>query len=109
MNVNVIDALAQHLVTCYPDLSMDEGRIIAHAYIFRNSTMPVMTGNPRTPPDGHLDSTIGLGFLDSPGYMAQYCQALVVGDYLCEHPTEAGMVRISDCMIPVCERIINDL
>ena len=80
-----------------------------HAYIFRNSTMPVMTGNPRTPPDGHLDSTIGLGFLDSPSYMAQYCQALVVGDYLCEHPTEAGMVRISDRMIPVCEKIINDL
>ena len=30
-------------------------------------------------------------------------------DYLCEHPTEAGMVRISDRMIPVCEKIINDL
>lgn len=109
MGGNIIDIMAQRMVIENPNLSMDEGRIIAHAYIFRNSTMPVMTGNPRTPPDGHLDSTIGLGFLDSPSYMAQYCQALVVGDYLCEHPTEAGMVRISDRMIPVCEKIINDL
>lgn len=30
-------------------------------------------------------------------------------DYLCEHPTEAGMVRISDRMIPVCEKIIDNL
>lgn len=109
MKVNVIDALAQHLGACYTDLSMDEGRIIAHAYIFRNSTIPAFTGNPRTPPKGYLDSTIGLGFLDSPGSMARYCQVLVVDDYLCEHPTETGMVRISDCMIPVCEKIINNL
>ena len=109
MSGNLIDMMAEGLRGQFPDLSMDEGRIIAHAYIFRNSTMPVMTGNPRTPPDGHLDSTIGLGFLDSPGYMAQYCQALVVGDYLCEDPTEAGMVRISDRMIPVCEKIIDNL
>ena len=109
MSGNLIDMMAEGLRGQFPYLSMDEGRIIAHAYIFRNSTMPVMTGNPRTPPDGHLDSTIGLGFLDSPGYMAQYCKALVVGDYLCEHPTEAGMVRISDRMIPVCEKIINNL
>ena len=30
-------------------------------------------------------------------------------DYLCEHPTEAGMVRISDRMIPVCEKVIDNL
>ena len=30
-------------------------------------------------------------------------------DYQCEHPTEAGMVRISDRMIPVCEKIIDNL
>ena len=109
MSGNLIDMMAEGLRGQFPDLSMDEGRIIAHAYIFRNTTMPVMTGNPRTPPYGHRDSTVGLGFLDSPGYMAQYCQALVVGDYLCEHPTEAGMVRISDRMIPVCEKIIDNL
>lgn len=109
MKVNVIDALAQRLVVYNPDFSMDEGRIIAHAYIFRNSTMPAITGNPRTPLEGHLDTTIGLGFLESPGSMVQYCQALVPDDYLCGHPMEAGMVRVSDRMIPVCEKIINNL
>ncbi len=109
MKVNVIDALAQQLVACYPDLSMDEGRIIAHACIFRNSTMPAITGNPRTPPKGHLDPTIGLGFLDVPSSMSQYFQSLFAGGYLYEHPTETGMVRISDSMIPVCEKIISNL
>ena len=109
MGGNLIDIMADRLKEQFPSLSMDEGRVIAHTYMIRDCKSIAMTGNPHTPPDWYIDSSVGLGFLDSPGTMARYCQSLVAGDYLCEHSTEAGMVRISDRMIPVCEKIINNL
>ena len=109
MGGNLIDMMANRLKEQFPSLSMDEGRVIAHPYIIRDSKSTAMTGNPHTPPDGYIDSSVGLGFLDSPNSMKAYCMHLVAEEFLCEHKPEVGMVRISDQMLPICESIINSL
>lgn len=109
MGGNLIDIMANRLKEQFPSLSMDEGRVIAHAYIIKDSKSTAMTGSPQTPPEGCLDSSVGLGFLNSPGSMKVYCMHLVAEEFLCEHESEVGMVRISGQMIPVCESIINSL
>lgn len=109
MGGNLIDIMADRLKEKFPSLSMDEGCIIAHAYIIKEGKSTAMTGNMQTPPDGCFNSTVGLGFLNSPGSMKAYCMHLVTEKFLCEHESEVGMVRISDPMIPICESIINSL
>jgi hypothetical protein len=109
MSGNLIDMMADRLKEQFPSLSMDEGRVIAHAYIIRDSKSTAMAGNPHTPPDGYLASNVRIGFLDSPNLMKVYCTHLVTEEFLFEHNTEAGMVRISNQMLPICESIINSL
>lgn len=106
---NVVDIASKKLRAKFPSLTMDEGRIIVHAYMIRDGKSTTITGNSRTPPDGYLDSLMGLDFLDSSSSMPRYCRSLVSEDYLCKHPTEVDMVRISDRMIPMCEEIIKGL
>ena len=107
MSKNIIDIAANELANQYHDLSVDEGRIIAYAYTIRNGKSKAMLGSTRTPPDGYLDAMCGYGFLDVPQSIVSCWQRLVSEGYLQEHVSEAGMVRISDRMIPVCEKIIH--
>ena len=109
MSKRITDIIANGLANQYQDLSVEEGRIIAHAYTIRNGKSVALPGSTRTPPDGYLDATCGQGFLDAPQSIVSCWQRLVSEGYLQEHVSEAGMVRISDRMIPVCEKIINGL
>lgn len=109
MNRTVIDVVAERLKDQYSDLSLDEGRVLAHAYVIRNGQSRAVIGNPRTAPAGYFDSTIGLSFLDSPSLIHEFCEHLVSVGYLTNHDSEIGMVKISGHMIPVCEQIVNSI
>lgn len=108
--MNQFDVLTKILQKKLHDfsLSMDEGRVIWEARQRIKCTTPkVMVGDFNPPPSGYLDSTVNLGLLEFPRKTKIYCDHLVSKNYLCRHRSRAGMVRISDWLIPVCDEIIN--
>lgn len=107
--MDLICAMAKCLKERCPDISLDEGKIIAYAYTIRNKRFRAMIGNPRTPPDGYLDSTCGQGPIGSSHLMQAYCASLVDRGYLSRHDSQREMVRIADWLIPICEGIVNSL
>ena len=107
--MNVVDIIAEGLTKQYPDISFDEGRIIAFAYQIHGSKSKVMIGNPDTPPDGYFVSTVGIEFLGSSQAIKKCCNGLVAKGHLNEHPSCKKMMTISERMIPVCEIILSRL
>lgn len=106
---NVLDIVAEELRKEYPALSMDEGRIIAYAYMHRGRKSPALAGSQRTPPDGCLDSTVGFAFLDRRELMQDYCESLVAEGHLVAHSTATEMVRISEETAKECARIFKNI
>ena len=96
------DIIANGLMHRHARLQIDEGRIIAYAYIILGRESKSMIGNPITPPDGYLDSTVGLDFLDNPSGIKEFCKNLIGLGFLLEHPDQRQMVRISPELIPEC-------
>ena len=105
----MVELVAQELKNKYPTLSMDEGRVVAYAFLVWGRSATAMSGNPNTPPAGYFDSTIPLGIstIDFPQSTEAYCRHLLSEGFLCEHPSRRAMVRISDQFIPMCEKILN--
>lgn len=91
-----------------PSLSMDEVRVIWEVRRRNKSKQPqAMVGDFNPPPDGYLDSTVGLGYLDFPQETKTYCDRLVSKGYLCRHGSRAEMVRISDSLASICDEIFK--
>lgn len=104
---SVVEMIAEKLRASYPELSLDEGRVVANAYVTRDMQTPTSSYLNNMPPRGYFDSTAGLPFLDSPQFIGGYCRKLVSEGFLCEHPSQTRMFRIADKYISVCDQILN--
>ena len=103
-----LDLIAQELMETHDGLSLDEGRIVAYAYMHKDDKPKTFFGNPRIVPAGYFDSesdhTI-FGSLSLPSI----CRSLADRQYLEAHPSDKGMYRISEEMAAECAEIASRL
>lgn len=98
----MVELLTKELLKAYPSLSEDEGSYLAHAYSMGGMGMKFVSGIRISTSDGYFDCT--LNFARSKSVV---CQGLVERGFLCKHPSNSKMVRISDEIFSKCNQILD--
>ena len=110
---NGLDLIARELMKKHGDLSLDEGCVVAYAYIHKDDAQKTFFGTSQTVPAGYFDSTSRHEIFDQLS-LPNICESLANRHYLEEYPLEEhhskkGMYRISKEVASECEEIASRL